>query len=237
MTTKHSRIVSTVLSPACAVWLRSQVSKIEDLHLKIEGSDRQILGGHIPRISISAQHAVYQGLHLSQAQLVGESIRINLSQILKGKPLRLLEPVPVAGQLVLQEADLNASLNAPLLSTALTDLLHILLQSSSLKNPKEALKGVQISWQQVSIEISQVTLTGVLTDATGNKSPVFIRLAIHLLGSHELQLAPLDIQISLKSPIGKLESIQLDLGSEVDLEELTLLPRQVVCRGSLKVMP
>jgi len=71
------------------------------------GSDRQILHGTIPRVSILARHAVYQGLHLTQIQLVGEGIRTNLGQVL-GQPLRLLEPVPVA-ELLLHESALNAS--------------------------------------------------------------------------------------------------------------------------------
>jgi hypothetical protein len=60
-------------------------------------------------VSISARHAVYQGLHLTQIQLITEGIRVNLAAILRGQPLRLLEPVPVFVELLLQELDLNTS--------------------------------------------------------------------------------------------------------------------------------
>jgi hypothetical protein len=236
LTPKHSRIISTVLSPACSVWLRSQVSKVEDLQVKIEGGDRQILGGYIPRVSISAHHAVYQGLHLSEIQLVGENIRINLGQVIKGKPLRLLEPIPVVGKLLLQEADLKESLQAPLLSTALTELLGTLLQSGGIKSPDEALKDQQISWQQVTIDSERLTLGGVLADAD-NPRPVEIRSGLTLASSHELRLAPLEIQMASESPVRNLDSFQIDLGSEVDIEELTLKPGQLMCRGRLRVIP
>jgi predicted phage tail protein len=118
-----SRIISRILSPAVRLWLRSQVEQVEDLQFQIEGGDRQILSGHIPRVAIAARQVVYQGLHLSQMDLAGTGIRINLGQVLKGKPLKLLEIVPVEGEMQLQEADLNASLRAPILSGAVSELL------------------------------------------------------------------------------------------------------------------
>jgi hypothetical protein len=213
------------------------VSKVEDLQVHIQGGDRQILGGYIPRVSISARHAIYQGLHLSQIQLVGENIRINLGQVLKGKPLRLLEPVTVAAHLLLEEADLAASLKAPLLSTSLTDLLGTMLQAGGITNPANALKDQQISWQAVKIEAGRLTLAGVLADATGNTTPVAIEAGLQLASSHELRLAPLHIQTPYELPGGKLESFPIDLGPEVDIEELTSIPGQLVARGRLRVMP
>lgn len=237
MTSKQSQIISTVLSPACRVWLRSQVSQVEDLQVKIQGGDRQILRGYIPHVSISARHAVYQGLLLSEIQLVGENIRINLGQVLKGKPLRLLEPVSVAGQLLLEEADIKASLQSSLLSTGLNDLLRLLLEASGVKNPDEVLKYCKINWQQVTFDADWLTLAGIIIDPTGNTAPVVIRAGLTLPSSHELRFDPLQIEISPELLPGKLDSFQVDLGSEVDIEELTLLPGQLVCRGRLTVIP
>lgn len=237
MTTKQSRIIGTVLSPALHLWLRSQVSQVEDLQVKIAGGDRQILSGHIPHVSISAEHAIYQGLYVSKIQLVGENIRINLGQVIKGKPLRLLEPIPVSGQLRLEADDLKASLQSPLLSTALTELLATLLQAGGVKNPAAVFQDRQITWQQVTLESERLTLAGVITDANGNTTPVVIRSGLQLASSHELRLDPLAIQMQSALPIGNLDSFQIDLGSEVHLEELNLIPGQLLCRGSLKVIP
>lgn len=244
MTPNQSRIISRVLSPAVRLWVRSQVSQVEDLHVKIEGRDRQILTGYIPRVSLGAQHAVYQGLHLSQIQLVGENIRINLGQVLKGKPLHLLEPVPVTAIAVLEEAHLAASLQSPLLSTALTELLSTLLNCTEVRvtntNTDAACKNLenqQISWEKVAVDTDTLTVGGSYTDARGNSVPVVIRTSLHLASSHELRLDPLEIQIPPYLPVANLDGFLLDLGSEVALEELTLTPGQIVCRAGITVIP
>lgn len=122
-----SRIASAVLSPAVQLWLRSQVQQVDELKVKIEGSDRQIFSGAIPKVTAAASGAVYKGLHLTEVALEGCGIRINLGQALKGQPLRLMESVPVAGVLRLSQADLNASLKAPLLADALSEFLRTML--------------------------------------------------------------------------------------------------------------
>ncbi|PSB25836.1 DUF2993 domain-containing protein, partial [filamentous cyanobacterium Phorm 46] len=55
-----SRIASAVLSPAVQLWLRSQVQQVDELKVKIEGSDRQILSGTIPKVTAAARGAVYK---------------------------------------------------------------------------------------------------------------------------------------------------------------------------------
>lgn len=234
---KKSRVISQVLSPAVQLWLRSQVEQVESLQFRILGGDRQLLSGHIPMVSIAASRAVYQGLHLSQLQLEGTSIRVNLSQVIKGKPLRLLEPVPVEGQLLLLGSDLQASLQSPLLSNALTELLSTFLKSNGVTNSIDALKDRQISWQNVDIDQGQLTLSGTLTDAVGQTTPVVIRAGLQLATPQVLRLHPLQIQLSSTSSPVNLDGFQVDLGSEVDLQELALTPGQLMCRGRLTVLP
>lgn len=234
---KKSRIISTVLSPALQLWLRSQVEQVEALQFKIVGGDRQILTGHIPRITIEASHAIYQGLNLSQIQLEGTDIRVNLGQVLKGKPLRLLEPVPVVGQLLLTESNLQASLQAPLLSNALTEFLYTLLETAGSKNLADRLKDKGISWQKIAIDASGLTIFGTLTDATANTTPVVIRTGLQIVAPHKLQLNSLQIQIQSMSPPINLDRFLADLGSDVDIHELTLTPGQLICRGRLTVIP
>ena len=159
---KQGRIISTVLTKALELWLKSKAEQVEALQLQILGRNRQIITGHIPGVSLAASHAIYQGLHLSQIQIEGTSIRINLSEVLKGKPLCLLEPVPVEGKLVLLERDLQASLRSPLLSNALMDLVNTWLQSDSITNLAEQLQDQQISWQQIELDTHRLTLKGKL---------------------------------------------------------------------------
>ncbi len=216
-----------MLSPALKLFLRSQVEQVSHLEVQISGSNRQILTGNIPRVSIWAKHAIYQGLHLAQVQLVGEGIRTNLGQVLKGQPLQLVEPVLVCGELLLHEADLNASLQSSVLSNALTELLQMLLRANY------SVQG-QVSWHKITVEPNQLTLIGDLTG--GKRMSLLLCCGLQLLNCHELQLT----QIQLQSPnmsLKKLDSFQIDLGSHVNLQELTLHPGRLVCRGEITVMP
>ncbi|MCY7282618.1 MAG: DUF2993 domain-containing protein, partial [Cyanobacteria bacterium CAN_BIN43] len=155
-------LISKVLSPAVRLWLRSQVESIEELDFQIEGSDRQILAGYIPKVAIAARQAVYQGLNLSQIDLVGETIRINLKQILQGKPLKLMDVVPIRGSLFWNEADLNASLKSPLLANALEEFFLTWLKESSDLLPEDLVQAMKDPWvlkdAQAVIDHNQVTL-------------------------------------------------------------------------------
>ncbi|NJO19656.1 MAG: DUF2993 domain-containing protein [Spirulinaceae cyanobacterium RM2_2_10] len=115
-----------LLESAVQLWLRTQVERIDELQVAIAGRNRQILQGYIPEVALAARTAIYQGLHLERAALTGQNIRINLGQILRGQPLRLLEPITASGELFLTAANLQASLASPLLRQALTDLLALL---------------------------------------------------------------------------------------------------------------
>ena len=229
--------ISKLLTSALQIWLRSQLDLVEDLQLKIIGGDRQILRGYIPEVFLAASHAVYQGLHLGKVQLQCENIRINLGQVIKGKPLRLLEPIPVTGQLQLQESDLAASILSPLLSGALTDLFAILLATDGNTNLSDTLKDGQLIWQEVTIDTDYLSLKGTLTDPEGNQIRVLLRSGLKRASAHQLHLYPLAIKTSPELPGISLEEYLIDLGSEVELEEISLKPRQLFCRGGIKVLP
>lgn len=230
LTSKQSRIISKVLSPAVRLWLLRTVQQVSNLEVKISGSDRQILSGYIPRVSISAHHAVYQGLHLSQIQLVGEGIRINLGQVLRGQPLQLLEPVPVFVELLLQESDLNASLQSPMLANALNELLLTLLPASC---PVDGI----VSWHKITIDSGQLILYGTLAADTSNSTPVVIRTGLQLASSHELQLEQPQIHNQEGLSLGNIDSFKLDLGPEVAIAELNLSPGKLFCHGRINVIP
>ncbi|MEQ8962975.1 MAG: hypothetical protein RLP02_34535 [Coleofasciculus sp. C2-GNP5-27] len=53
----------------------------------------------------------------------------------------------------------------------------------------------------------------------------------------QLRLHPLQIQINTQQSPITLDHFMIDLGSEVDLEELTLTPGQLICRGCIRVIP
>jgi hypothetical protein len=226
---KKVRIITNVLTTALKLWLRSQVSQVSQLEVEIKASDRQILSGSIPWVSIFANHAVYQGLHITQIQLVAENIRINIGSVLKGQPLRLLETVPVVGELVVEEDDLNASTSSTLLSTGLNDVLDKLL-------PEQCSKSKSIFYQKIILDNSQIILH--VSQPSDNSSTVSEVCAdINLLSSHELELS----HIQAKAPMGVVlethDRHYLNLGSDVEIQELKLIRGKLFCQGRINVNP
>lgn len=235
-------MISTIVSLAIQLWLRSQVEHGEDLQVEVTGGDRQILSGYVPRLVVSARNVVYQGLHLSQIYLTGKELRVNLGQVLRGKPFQLLEPIPVEVDLVLQEVDLNASLQAPLLKPALAEILATLLQAGGLTDVIAAPEKQSINLDNPEILIdTELTLGATLMSADGNPISTVIRTSLQLENNHTLRLDCPQWLPYIKAkrglPLKDLESFKLDLGPEVALRELTLSPGQVVCRGCITVVP
>jgi hypothetical protein len=224
------RIITNILTTALKLWLKTQVSQISELEVEIKASDRQILSGCIPSVSIFASHAVYRGLHLTQIELVAENIRINIGSVLKGQPLRLLETVPVVGELIQSEDDLNASLSSALLPSALNDVLVKLL-------PEHCPESKSISWQKIKLHKSKAILCAILAHES-EPTDLDISMSPELLSTQELQLS----SIQVKSNTGDLfegnhKELYFNLGSDVDIQELTLVPGQLVCRGRINVNP
>jgi len=235
-------MISAVLSPAVGLWLRSQLEHVEDLQLAIEAGDRQILTGAIARVTASAHSAVYQGLHLSQATVTGVGIRTNLRQVLRGKPLRLLEAFPVTGEVRLLEADLNASLRAPLLANAVIDFLLTLLKADPESELEDlSSEAIQLQNPQAMLGDGHITFTASLISTSGNATAVVIRTGLMIESGNQLKLdrpqwlAHANARQGL--PLKDLDGLAFDLGSDVMLEQLTLEAGQILCAGQLMVRP
>ncbi|WP_017651436.1 DUF2993 domain-containing protein [Fortiea contorta] len=223
------RVITTMLTTALKLWLRAQVSQVSELAVEMQASDRQILSGRVPQVSIFATGAVYRGLHIGQIQLLAEKIHINIGSVLKGQPLRLLETVPVVGELIVEEQDLNNSLSSGLLATALKDVLVKLLPECSSKTKS-------ITWTKIILSNNQIILRGASVTET-ESSPVELSTGLALLSGHELQLENIRIAYNTMAPSGGNHHYSFDLGSEVDIQELTLIPGRLICRGRINVNP
>ena len=230
--TKNShkiRIITNVLKTALKLWLKSQVSQVSQLEVEIKASDHEILSGSIPWVSIFASDAIYQGIKITQIQLVAENIQVNIGSILKGQQVRLLETVPVVANLLVEEKDLNSSLTSELLSNALNDLVFKIL-------PEYCLKYQQISWQNIILGKNKIIFEAIIS-AANDPTPIEINLNLDLIGSHELKLEKIQV-IQNKVPLLEDEhSYNLDLGSDVDIKELTLIPGELICQGRINVNP
>jgi LmeA-like phospholipid-binding len=222
--------VGSVLAPACRVWLRSQVSHVDDIQVEIAGGSLQILGGTIPRVAVVAVGAIYQGLSLGSIDLVAENIQINLPQVLKGQPLGLLEPIAVTAEVKFSAEDLQASLAAPLLSQAITDLFIQILGTDS-QQPNWS-----VEWNQVQIVPQMLILHGSIT-TEGQTAPIEISMGIAIFDGQILHLDPLKINCSIYLPGSNLTSHQIDLGDDVNITKLQLSAGRLICRGGILVNP
>ncbi len=250
---KGSRLIGRILPAAVRFWLRSQVEQVEDLSVSLAGRDRDILSGYLPGVSVSAARAIYQGLHLTQLWLSAENIQINVGQVVRGKPLRLLKAFPVAGEIALSADDLNASLNSALLSAGLGDFWRSLVQSPSLGEAVETRYGrlplhLDVVLHNAQIRLGHQRLGLSFYPQVGSQqssSPVILGTGLSLIEGHRLQLeSPRWLQTlddvtepSQGEPIVSLQGFQWNLGTDTQLSELVVQPDLLRCNGQLMVNP
>jgi hypothetical protein len=245
---RRSRLISKVLSPAVRLWIQSQVEAVAALQVKVTGSDRQILSGHIPQVAIAAESVVYQGIALSQIALVGAGIRINFRDVLRGKSLQLVEPVPVQADATLKQTDINASLQTPLLLEALTDLVIQWLCASRTELPEEVnqlLQSNSIALQQPQIRFTadRLWLWGVLIveHPQQRSQPFALRTGLRLVDRAKIQLDRpewlFDVQAAHGQLLLTLQGFEIDLGTDVCLHRLQLDMGQLLCSGILTILP
>ncbi|VXD21888.1 conserved hypothetical protein [Planktothrix serta PCC 8927] len=242
-------LVGTLLSTAIQLWLRSQVDKIDDLHFSIEGTNRSLLSGHIPQVSVSAENAIYQGLHLTQVQLQGSGIRFNLGQVLKGQPLHLLEPFWVTGDLNFNQSDLNMSLQAPILAQALNEFVLSLLRSM-MENPLMSSSDLkpdqdqswinsvqQVQDTQITLETDHLILTAKLLFSKGELLPFQLKTGLELASSHELMFVQPQVEIQTLNTEFQLSHYTIDLGSDLKIQDLILSAQLLQINATVKVNP
>jgi hypothetical protein len=226
---KKVRIITKILTSAIKLWLRSQLNQVSHLEVQIQASDRQLLSGCIPGVFISASHAVYQGLHITQVELQAENIQLNVASILKGQPVHLSAIVPVVGKLIVEEQDLNNSLSSPLLLTAVNDLLITLLAESSLNSKA-------MSWRKITLDNQALILRGIsISDLQEEFFNIY--LGLELLNGQELQFTQVQIKTDQEVLLERNSPYIINLGTDVDIQEISLMPEQLVCYGRINVNP
>jgi LmeA-like phospholipid-binding len=235
-----SGLISKVLAPAIQLWLRSQVDQVESLNVEIAAGNRQLLSGVIPQVKLTAQQAVYQGLHLSDVELTGEQIRINLGQVARGKALKLLQPIAIQGKVILREADLNASLQAPLLATAIKQFLAELLRSGPIDLGTDA-PTLNLQNLQMRLAAERLSLRADLISVSGQATEIALRTGLRLTQPNQLQLTQTQWLPHATAKRGlalkELEGYAFDLGPDTDLQEFTIAPVAIICAGRLMVQP
>lgn len=248
-----SRIIGRLLPAAVKLWLRSQVEQLDQLSIELAGRDRQILSGYLPGVSVAAEAAIYQGIRITQVQLSAKDIQINVGQVIRGKPLRLLKEFPVQGQALLSADDLNASLASPLLTEGLDSFWQSLIQRPDMAEAVSAQYGLLPVQPDVVLHRPQIRLSGgrlglrfyPATSTETAERPVVLGTGLCVVSGHILQLNSarwlnqlddLD-QLNAGVPVAVLDGFQWDLGQDTELSQLAIKKSELLCAGTIAVKP
>jgi hypothetical protein len=136
--------------------------------------------------------------------------------------------VPVTGKLQLQQTDIDASLRSPLLSNALTDLL---LKLAPLTADK------QVRWDKVIVNDGQISLNATIDPDSKSPQQIILQAGLKLSTSQELEILQPFVKTIAGVSLANPDSFKVDLGEEVELEELTLHLGQIICSGKINVVP
>jgi hypothetical protein len=228
--------IDRLLTKAILFWLRTQTEAVEELELNISGGYRKLLSGNIPQVSLSCGLAIYAGIHLRHIDITAQNIRIQTSQIIKGKPLRLLEPVPIIGNIVITGEDLQNSVASPLLNQAFGDFLEAIWEKGG-RPLATCPNRHSIDWQEIRLQSDKFELVGSIETIEGQICPISLRSGLKLSNSHTLQLSPLQVETEPLIENLTIQDFKVDLGELVSIEELSLTQDCLTCAGGLQIMP
>ena len=250
---KGGRILARILPAAVRLWLRSQVEHVEHLSLRLEGGDRNILSGTLSEVEVAAQEAIYRGVHIGRLQLSAQDIRINIGQVVRGKPLRLLKAFPIKGEVLLSCEDLNASLASPLLATGLKDFWRSLMQTPSLDEAVAVRYGQLPLQPDMELQSPQIRLGAQRLGlsfypralAQTAERPIILGTEVVIASGSRLQLkSPRwletleDLADTEKGiPIPALQHFEWDFGQGTQLTQLSVQDERLLCSGQLTVSP
>ncbi|MBE9064814.1 DUF2993 domain-containing protein [cf. Phormidesmis sp. LEGE 11477] len=250
---RRGQIIGRVLPGAVRLWLQAQVEQVDSLAIDLRGRDRQLISGYIPGVSISAENAVYKGLQLSEVKLAAEDIRINLGQVVRGKPLRLMKQFPVKGRVLLSDADVATSVSSPLLAEGLADFWGVLVQLPAFAQAVEQRYGVRSLQSDTELHRPLIELgDGCLalsfypySQGQTDEGPIILGARLSVVSDHYLQLSSphwlnsmaMLPDITQGEPIDSLSDFRWNLGEDTQLTQLDLQPTQLTCEGQVMVRP
>lgn len=249
---QQGRLIARVLTPAIKLWLRSQLDSIENLQLEIDSGNRELLSGAIPKVFLSTSAAVYKGIHLSRVQVIAQNIKTNLRQVLRGKAIQLLNPLPIELEASLTAADLAASTEAALFQEALQmGLMPLIEKQLSVPSdwpfpnwqPRPVGEPHALTLSALRMELACDRLrihAQVQHPAVQTPEAIVLETGLKRVNPHELCLdhpRGFHVGASQPMPLPHLGDFGFDLGSDVRLTLLNITTDAICCRGQIKIMP
>ncbi|MBF2055974.1 MAG: DUF2993 domain-containing protein [Cyanobacterium sp. T60_A2020_053] len=231
---KKSDLIARFLSPAIKLWVRSQLDSLEDFSIHIEAKDRDILKGKIKSVTIEAKQVIYKGICVNQALLNTINIEVNLGSILRGKPLKLLHPIYIVGEINLNEKDLQESLKSNLLTQGLTDFVKLLLQHEAIIETE--IFNHNIKWNYINLEHNFITLNGNIIKTSSQEKSITIKTKLMIDNSQKLLFDSLYIEGIEEINNKTISNFVINLGNDVELEKLIIDKNHLLCSGKIKVV-
>jgi hypothetical protein len=209
----------------------------------------------MPRVVLTAENAIYQGISLRWVQVTAQQIRLHTGEILKGNPLVLSEPIPVNIQVRLTESDLNASLRnghhpgkhstPSLLASALSEVLQSWWQSSHQITRERLSPAIALcqashptpTWMQIQLQPDGLIWEMANHHTSQPAQHCILQTSLQTNASSQLQLNQPQIQIEPPSQWFSLQEYAWDLGPEVTIDTLNLETGQLSGSARLLVKP
>lgn len=225
MTAPKQGKIAKLLGAAVRFWLTTQVDVVDELEVTVGGTARELLSGCLPGVTVRATGVVYQGLALQNVAIAASKIKINLSQILRGKPLQLQEAIAIDLVQTLTAANLNQSITAPLLEQAIADFIRPLLATAD---------PVPFTPKHLSLGENTLILQGIWHDR-----PLTLTTGLSLSNPHTLFFSHPKWTWDREAPVDlpAVENFEIDLGEDVAFRGLAIAPDKIQCEGTLLVRP
>ncbi|MGL5084103.1 MAG: LmeA family phospholipid-binding protein, partial [Microcoleaceae cyanobacterium] len=179
----------------------------------------------------------------SQVEATGSNIRLNLSQVLRGKPLQLMERFPVDCALVLSPDDLRASLRSPIFAQGLTEVLLSLFQvlreeqDTTHWSGRQPFEKFELQGTQVELGNSQLILKTQILSPSGKLMPLSLEAHLEAASPCELLLTALKVQAPPLISEATVKHLRIDLGPDVDIQQLCISPEGLLLQGQIWVNP
>ncbi|MDV3353638.1 DUF2993 domain-containing protein [Leptolyngbyaceae cyanobacterium CCMR0082] len=242
---KGSRLISRVLPVAVKFWLQTQLDEIGELAFEIQATDRQVLSGYIPGITLSAQQAIYQGVRITHVNVQASDIKINIGQVLRGKPLRLQQEFPIEGQVAFDMDALAASATESILADGLLDFWQTLVAKEDVATEIAthyganiaALKDPQLSEYQSKLQTLDTDL--MLHLVRNEQSEIGLRGSLDVDHGHILRLTTAQWRLPSGEHVRSdaLTDFCWNLGEQTDLQSLQVQDDQLMCQCRIMVQP
>ena len=228
-----AQFVGALVNPLVANWIESEVDSVENLDVKISGADSDLMGGRIERAEVSGDNLVYEDFYFSRVELSGQDIRLTVEDALNGGSLNLVEPLPVNAMMRLTNADVNRSIQAPLIQSQLSEAS----VDIPVGNGGEAV-AFQLRDPQVEILDGRLKIDALL-NTEGTDVPVSVTTGLLPKSSRQLLLVnPVWLgDDGSQIPIAGLDGAEIDLGPDVKIDSLQLVPGELIYTGTITIQP